>query len=154
MTKRILLFLITGGGAGYLPWAPGTAGTLVAIPLSLGLNRIAGASLYIALITVIAFIAFATWLCQIGEGIFAGKDNPKIVVDEIAGFLVANFASPPELKPALLAFLLFRFFDIIKPFPAGRAERISGGLGVILDDLIAGIYAFVVLRLFLSWGVV
>jgi phosphatidylglycerophosphatase A len=148
------LFLITGAGAGYLPWAPGTAGTLVAIPLSLGLNRVAGASLYLALLTLIAFIAFATWLCQIGEAIFGGKDSPRIVVDEIAGFLVANFASPAELKPALLAFLLFRFFDIIKPFPAGRAERISGGPGVILDDLIAGIYALVVLRLFLSWGVV
>jgi phosphatidylglycerophosphatase A len=148
------LFLVTGAGAGYLPWAPGTAGTLVAIPLSLGLNRIAGASLYLALLTLIAFIAFATWLCQMGETIFGSKDSPKIVVDEIAGFLVANFASPPELKPALLAFLLFRFFDIIKPFPAGRAERLAGGPGVILDDLIAGVYAWVVLRLFLSWGVV
>jgi len=146
--------MITGAGAGYLPWAPGTAGTLVAIPLSLGLNRIAGASFYLALLTLIAFVAFATWLCKIGEEIFADKDCPKIVVDEIAGFLVANFASPAGLKPALLAFLLFRFFDIIKPFPAGRAERISGGAGVILDDLIAGFYAFFVLRLFLSWGVV
>ena len=146
--------MITGAGAGYFPWAPGTAGTLVAIPLSLGLNRIAWASFYLALLTLIAFVAFATWLCQIGEAIFAGKDCPKIVIDEIAGFLVANFDSPAGLKPVLLAFLLFRFFDIIKPFPAGRAERISGGVGVILDDLIAGFYAFFVLRLFLSWGVV
>lgn len=148
------MFLVTGAGAGYLPWAPGTAGTLVAIPLSLGLNRIAGASPYIALLTLVAFIAFATRLCQTGEAIFGSKDSPKIVVDEIAGFLVANFASPPELKPALLAFLLFRFFDIIKPFPAGRAERLAAGPGVILDDLIAGVYAWGVLRLFLSWGVV
>lgn len=126
----------------------------MAVPLSLGLNRIAGASFYLALLTLIAFIAFATWLCHAGEAIFGVKDSPKIVVDEIAGFLVANFASPPELKPALLAFLLFRFFDIIKPFPAGRAERIPGGLGVVLDDLIAGLYAFVVFRLFSAWGVV
>jgi len=145
--------MITGAGAGYLPWAPGTAGTLVAIPLSLGLNRIAGASLYLALFTLIAFFTVATWLCKIGEEIFADKDSPKIVVDEIAGFLLANFASPATLKSTLLAFLLFRFFDIMKPFPAGRAERISGGLGVILDDLIAGMYAFGVFRLFLSWGV-
>jgi phosphatidylglycerophosphatase A len=146
--------MITGAGAGYLPWAPGTAGTLVAIPLSLGLNRIAGASFYLALLTLISFIAFATWLCRIGEEIFADKDCPKIVVDEIAGFLLTNFASPATLKSTLLAFLLFRFFDIIKPFPAGRAERISGGVGVILDDLIAGFYAFFVLRLLLSWGIV
>jgi phosphatidylglycerophosphatase A len=126
----------------------------VAIPLSLGLNRIAGTALHLALLMLIAFVAFATWLCKRGEEVFGGKDSPKIVVDEIAGFLVANFASPVELKPALLAFLLFRFFDIIKPFPAGHAERISEGLGVILDDLIAGFYTLVVLRLFLSWGVV
>jgi phosphatidylglycerophosphatase A len=146
--------MITGAGAGYLPWAPGTAGTLVAIPLSLGLNRIAGASLYLALFMLIAFCTVATWLCKMGEEIFADKDSPKIVVDEIAGFLLANFTSPATIKSTLLAFLLFRFFDIMKPFPAGRAERISGGLGVILDDLIAGMYAFGVFRLFLWWGVV
>jgi phosphatidylglycerophosphatase A len=126
----------------------------VAIPLSLGLNRIAGTSLYLALLTLAAFIAVATWLCNKGEEIFQAKDCPKIVIDEIAGFLVANFASPTRLKPAILAFLLFRFFDIMKPYPARRAERISGGLGVILDDLIAGVYAFAIIRLFLSWGVV
>jgi len=149
-----LLFLITGAGAGYLPWAPGTAGTLVAIPLSLVLNRIAATAFYPALLILAAFVALATWLCQKGEEIFRGKDSPKIVVDEIAGFLVADFNSPAELKPILLAFLLFRFFDIMKPFPAGRAERIPGGIGVILDDLIAGFYALVLYRLFLSWGVV
>jgi phosphatidylglycerophosphatase A len=148
------LFFVTGAGTGYLPWAPGTAGTLVAIPLSLGLNRIAGASLYLALLTLVAFIAVASWLCKKGEEIFQAKDCSKIVIDEIAGFMVANFASPAGLKPAILAFLLFRFFDIIKPYPARRAERISGGLGVILDDLIAGVYAFAIVRLFLSWGVV
>jgi len=148
------LFFVTGAGAGYFPWAPGTAGTLVAIPLSLGLNRIAGTSLYLALLTLAAFIAVATWLCNKGEEIFQAKDCSKIVIDEIAGFMVANFASPAGLKPAILAFLLFRFFDIIKPYPARRAERISGGIGVILDDLIAGVYAFAIVRLFLSWGIV
>jgi phosphatidylglycerophosphatase A len=148
------LFFVTGAGAGYLPWVPGTAGTLVAIPLSLGLNRIAGTSFYLALLTLAAFIAVATWLCNKGEEIFQAKDCSKIVIDEIAGFMVANFASPTRLKPAILAFLLFRFFDIIKPYPARRAERISGGLGVILDDLIAGVYTFAIVRLFLSWGVV
>ncbi len=126
----------------------------MAIPLSLGLNRIAGTSLYLALLTLAAFIAVATWLCNKGEEIFQAKDCSKIVIDEIAGFMVANFASPAGLKPAVLAFLLFRFFDIIKPYPARRAERISGGIGVILDDLIAGVYAFAIVRLFLSWGVV
>ena len=148
------MFLITGAGAGYLPWAPGTAGTLVAIPLSLALNRIVDASLFLSLLTLAAFIAIATWLCNKGEEIFQAKDCSKIVIDEIAGFLVANFASPAGLKPVALAFLLFRFFDIIKPFPAARAEKLSGGPGVILDDLVAGLYSFVIVKLVLFWGLV
>ena len=143
---------MTGAGAGYFPWFPGTAGTLVAIPLSLGLNRIAGASLPLSLLTLSAFVVIATWFCDKGEEIFQEKDCRRIVIDEIAGFLLANFFSPAELKPVALAFLLFRLFDIIKPFPAARAEKISGGLGVILDDLIAGLYAFMILRLLFFWG--
>jgi len=150
--QRIILFFVTGAGAGYFPWFPGTTGTLIAIPLSLALNRIAGVSLPLSLLALAAFVAIATWLCKMGEDIFRQKDCRRIVIDEIAGFLVANFLSPAELLPIVLAFLLFRLFDIIKPFPAARAERISGGLGVILDDLIAGFYAFVILRLLFFWG--
>jgi phosphatidylglycerophosphatase A len=124
----------------------------VAIPLSLALNRIAGDSLNLALLTLLAFFTIATWLCNKGEAIFRAKDSQKIVIDEIAGFLLANFASPAGLKSTLLAFLLFRFFDIIKPFPAARAERIRGGPGVILDDLIAGLYSFIVVQLVFKWG--
>lgn len=80
------------------------------------------------------------------------KDSPRIVIDEIAGFVLANFLSPPQLKPTLAAFILFRFFDIIKLFPAGRAEKISGGAGVVLDDLIAGLYTFVILWLLFFGG--
>jgi phosphatidylglycerophosphatase A len=126
----------------------------VAIPLSLGLNYVAAGSLPWALLILIAFGTVATWLCNQGEEIFRQKDCSRIVIDEIAGFLLANFAAPARIKFTLLAFLLFRFFDIIKPFPAARAERIRGGLGVILDDLIAGLYTFVILRLLLSWGAV
>jgi len=70
----------------------------------------------------------------------------------MAGFLLANFLSPQGLGTTAVAFILFRFFDIIKIFPAGRAEKIEGGLGVILDDLIAGLYTFVVIRLLLVWS--
>jgi phosphatidylglycerophosphatase A len=152
--QRIISFLVTGAGAGYFPRAPGTAGTVAAIPLSLALNRIADSSLPLALLTFAAFVITAAWLCQRGEEIFRQKDSSKIVVDEIAGFLLANFAAPARLWPIIFAFLLFRFFDIIKPFPAARAEKISGGLGVIADDLIAGLYTFVILRLLLTWGIV
>ena len=70
----------------------------------------------------------------------------------MAGFLVANFLSPLGLSSTVFAFLLFRFFDIIKPYPARRAERIHGGWGVVLDDLIAGLYTFFSLRLLAPWG--
>ena len=94
----------------------------------------------------------AAWFCQKGEEIFREKDSRKIVIDEIAGFLLANFLSPPELVPTAAAFLLFRFFDIIKVFPAARAERIQGGVGVVLDDLVAGLYTFLILRLLFFWS--
>ena len=131
---------------------PGTAGTLIAVPLSLALNRIALSSIPLALLTLVAFIVGATWFCGKGEEMFGEKDCPRIVLDEIAGFLLANFLSPEELKPAAAAFLLFRFFDIVKIFPAGRAQRVQGSVGVILDDLIAGLYTFLILHLLFLWG--
>ncbi len=103
--------------------------------------------------TLVTFIVLATWFCQKGEEIFKEKDNQRIVIDEIAGFLLANFLSPPGLKATAAAFLLFRFFDIIKVFPAKRAERIEGGVGIILDDLVAGLYTFLILRLLFLWGI-
>jgi phosphatidylglycerophosphatase A len=152
--RQIILFFATGAGTGYIPWFPGSAGTILAIPLSLGLNRIAGVSLPLALLTLAAFFGLATWLCHEAEAILQEKDCRRIVIDEVAGFLLANLFAPPEFKPVASAFILFRFFDIIKIFPAGRAEKISGGLGVILDDLIAGLYALTIVRLLLFWGMI
>jgi phosphatidylglycerophosphatase A len=127
-------------------------GTLFAIPFSFALNRTAASSLPLSLLTLAAFIAIATWFCKKGEEIFHQKDSRRIVIDEIAGFLLANFLSLPEINSTIAAFLLFRFFDIIKPFPAARAEKIQGGVGVILDDLIAGLYTFLILRLLFLWS--
>ncbi|MBI2987132.1 MAG: phosphatidylglycerophosphatase A [Deltaproteobacteria bacterium] len=144
--------MATGAGTGYFPCFPGTVGTLLAVPLSLALNRIATASLPLSLLTLVAFVVGAAWFCQKGEEILREKDSPRIVIDEIGGFLLANFLSPPEFTPAAVAFLLFRFFDIIKIFPAGQAQKLPGGVGVMLDDLIAGCYTFLILRLLFSWS--
>jgi len=135
-----------------VPWLPGTAGTVVAIPFSLALNRIALFSFPLAVITLVGFAFCAGWLCQMAEGILQKKDSPKIVIDEIAGFLLANFLSPEAPLPIVAAFILFRFFDIIKLFPAARMEKLPGGAGVIADDLIAGCYALVAVRLLDYWG--
>lgn len=145
--------MVTGAGAGYFPRLPGTAGTLVAVPVSLAFNRIATASLPLALLTLGVFFVVAVWLADKGEEIFREKDSPKIVIDEMAGFVLANFLAPPQFPALGVAFLVFRFFDIIKLFPAARAEKMAGGLGVVLDDLIAGLYTFLILRLLFFWGV-
>ncbi|HEY1267062.1 MAG TPA: phosphatidylglycerophosphatase A [Candidatus Binatia bacterium] len=144
--------MATGAGAGYIPGAPGTAGTLVAIPLSLLLNRLASDSLSLALLTLAAVIAVGFWSADKAEEIFGQKDSSRIVIDEIAGFMVSNFAAPESISAIVTAFFLFRFFDIIKPYPARRAERLRGGFGVVLDDLVAGVYSLVVIRLAMAWG--
>jgi len=144
--------LATGAGAGYIPRAPGTAGTLVAIPLSLLLNRLAADSLPLALLTLAAVIAVGFWSADRAEAIFGEKDAPRIVIDEIAGFMLANFAAPESVSAIIAAFILFRFFDIIKPYPARRAERMPGGIGVVMDDLVAGVYSLLVVRLAMAWG--
>jgi phosphatidylglycerophosphatase A len=109
-------------------------------------------SFSLSLLTLAAFLVVAAWFCQKGEEILHEKDSRKIVIDEIAGLLCANFLTPAGLKPTAAAFILFRFFDIVKVFPAGRAEQVQGGLGVILDDLVAALYTFLILRLLLLWG--
>jgi phosphatidylglycerophosphatase A len=81
------------------------------------------------------------------------KDPGVIVIDEIVGFLTANFAAPATLSALLAAFLLFRFFDIIKVFPASQLERLPGGVGIVLDDIMAGLYTFAVMRLLLAWEI-
>jgi phosphatidylglycerophosphatase A len=121
------------------------------VPLSLALNRLASFSPVLSLMTLAAFVFAAVWLAHAGEEIFREKDSRRIVVDEIAGFLLANFLSPLALAPTVAAFILFRFFDIIKLYPADKAERIAGGFGVVADDLVAGLYTFLILRL-LSYG--
>lgn len=127
-------------------------GTLVAIPLSLALNRFAANNLALALTIVIAAIVFAIRLSTQGAGILKQKDPQCIVIDEIAGFLVANFLAPPTWTALLWSFLLFRFFDIAKVFPTNRIEQLPGGAGIVLDDVMAGVYALISLRALLALG--
>jgi phosphatidylglycerophosphatase A len=132
---------------------PGTLGTLIAIPLSLGLNWMAETSLPAALALLTGFITCAIWLAAKAAAILHQKDPPMIVIDEIAGFLVANFLSAPRLGTVIAAFALFRFFDIAKIYPAAKFELFPGGAGIVLDDVVAGLYAFTLLRLAGWWSV-
>jgi phosphatidylglycerophosphatase A len=147
LARQIVLLAATGAGIGYLPWLPGTFGTCLAIPLSLALNQLAAHAPLSALIALLGFIACAIWLSGKAAAILGVKDPKVVVVDEIAGFLIANFLNRSSASSLILAFVLFRFFDIVKPFPARRAEKLPGGLGIVLDDIVAGLYALLVLSL-------
>ena len=150
--QRAVLFFVTGAGVGYFPRFPGTIGTLVAIPFSLALNHIAVRNFPLAVAIVVGSIFGAIWLSTQSARILKQKDPQVIVIDEIVGFLVANFLAPPRLTALLWCFLLFRFFDIAKVFPTNRLERLPDGAGIVLDDVMAGVYTLISLRLLLSMG--
>ena len=150
--RRAVLFLVTGAGAGYFPRIPGTIGTLVAIPFSLALNRIAANNSPLAVLIVVGSILCAIWLSTKGAVILKQKDPQFIVIDEIVGFLVANFLVPPRLTALVWSFVLFRLFDITKVFPTNRLEQLPGGAGIVLDDIMAGLYTLISLHLLLMVG--
>ena len=140
-----ILLLATGFGVGYSPVAPGTLGTLVAIPIYYFLSE-NPSPLYE--ITLIGFFFLSVWISENAEAFFGKKDDPRIVIDEVMGFLITMLWLPKTIFFIILGFFLFRFFDIVKPFPIRHLERqLKGGFGVVLDDVMAGIYANVVLHL-------
>ncbi|MCX7634577.1 MAG: phosphatidylglycerophosphatase A [Syntrophales bacterium] len=142
--------IATALGVGYCPVAPGTAGTVAAIPLYLVLSPYPW-PLY--LVTLLATTAWAAWVSAFGERIFARKDAPQIVIDEVVGFLWTMFALQPTVTTVLMGFLLFRLFDIVKPYPVRLLqERLPGGWGVVMDDVGAGIYANLCLQVITVLG--
>lgn len=149
INDKITLLLSTWFGTGLIPLAPGTMGTLGAIPLVL-LFSLFGQILYPLL--TIGFIALSIWAAGKTSKLLNREDPPQVVIDEVAGFLITLLYLPPAWPNLLLGFFLFRLFDIIKPFPAGRLERIKGGPGIVLDDLMAGVYANLCLRVILWVG--
>lgn len=143
--------MATGLGSGYAPFAPGTAGTVVAVPLYLIFSPL---SWPLYLITITAFSALAVLVSQEAEKLFGKKDSQCIVIDEIAGYLWSLFLVVPTVPHVLAAFVFFRFFDIVKVFPAGASQRLPGGYGVVADDVVAGIYANLTLGLMIRyWGI-
>lgn len=147
MKKRLVLFIATAGGFGYSPVASGTAGSAVAIPFAY-LLMLLPPSIQLIIIAI-CYCVFA-WAAREANEIFGRHDAGEIVCDEVLGMWITLFAFRPDSPHLALGFLLFRFFDILKPFPAGRIDRnLKSGHGVMLDDVVAGIYANLCLRLFL-----
>ena len=142
-----MVFLATGCYVGYIPFAPGTFGSLMGIPLIWLLSKLA---VPLSVFTILLVIPLFVWICREAEKVFDQEDSSCIVIDEIGGMLVTFFMVPWSTQNILIGFVLFRVFDIAKPFPIRLIDkRLKGGLGVVMDDIMAGIYANVALRLFL-----
>ncbi len=148
--KWLIKFLATGFYTGYTPIAPGTAGSLIGVIIYLGMYRLSW-SFYLLILIVLAF--FGIWISNKATiYFFKEKDSKRIVIDEIIGFLIAMFLIPFKFKFILVAFIVFRVIDILKPFPLRRLEKLPGGWGVMCDDLLAGVYANLIIQAIRLWG--
>ena len=146
--RRLAIFAATVAHCGYVPVAPGTAGSVVGLVV-LALLRWNGSPV-VELAAIVGVSVFGVWASTIAEQHFGTTDPKPVVIDEVAGMLITLALLPMGWLGALAGFLLFRVLDIIKPFPAGYLERLPGGWGIMADDLAAGLYAHVGLRA-LSW---
>lgn len=136
-------FIALGFGAGLSPMAPGTFGTLVAIPIALVLHAQTGDLGYVAV--VVATFALGAWAAQVTGKALGVPDHGAIVIDEVAAFLLVMFFTGTTLLAIAIGFVLFRFFDIVKPPPIRQLDAtMKNGVGVMVDDLVAAGYALLV----------
>lgn len=145
MRNQIIKFLATGTYLGCAPLAPGTFGTLWGVAIAWAVS---GTPLYIQGLVTLAVALISIYAAGEYTRSLGRHDHPSIVCDEISGYLLAFLALPFTFFNATLVFILFRIFDILKPYPAGLLDkRVKGGLGVVADDLAAGVYAGISARL-------
>lgn len=138
-------FIAFGFGTGAIPFAPGTFGTLIAIPFYLAMQSLPALNYFV--ITVLV-IAASIWMCNKVSKEIGIDDHQGMCLDEIVGFLVTMFNAPHGWQWILLGFLLFRLFDIWKPWPIRQIDaKMTGGFGMIFDDVLAGIYSYFILQI-------
>ncbi|WP_017444831.1 phosphatidylglycerophosphatase A [Gayadomonas joobiniege] len=139
-------FLSLGFGSGLIPIAPGTFGSLAAIPVYWLMATYLSLSVYLAVTLVFAIVGF--YLCGFTAQALKTHDHPGIVWDEVVGMLIALAFFPVTWKTVVIGFIYFRIFDIIKPWPINWLDRrVSGGVGIMADDLLAGVMAWITLYL-------
>jgi phosphatidylglycerophosphatase A len=138
LKEKAIRFLASGFGSGLLPIAPGTFGTLAGIPICLLCLPL---SWILRLVVVLALFALSVYITRRAEEIYQKKDDQRIVIDEIIGFQVTMLPVTITALHLCAGFVLFRIFDIWKPFPINNLQRLPGGWGIVLDDVGAGIYA-------------
>tara|TARA_R110002012_G_scaffold50299_1_gene130182 strand:- start:1155 stop:1643 length:489 start_codon:yes stop_codon:yes gene_type:complete len=154
--KRVSLanpihFLALGFGSGLAPKAPGTFGTIAAVPLVCLLAYSTTLTGYL-LVTLIASV-IGIWLCGKTAKDMMVHDDSSIVWDEIAGLLITMIAVPLSWQTLLLGFVLFRIFDILKPWPISYLDaRVHGGFGIMIDDILAGFFALILMHITLYFG--
>jgi phosphatidylglycerophosphatase A len=142
--SRLAVFVASFGYIGYFPVAPGTAGSAAAL-LLYAVVRWSGSWLVEAAV-LIAVAAVGTWSASIAERHFGATDPGQVVIDEVLGMLMTLAFVPVHAAGVAVGFLVFRALDIVKPFPADAAERLHGGLGVMADDAICGVYGNLIMR--------
>ena len=146
---KTAMFLATGFYTGRVPVAPGTFGSLIGLPLCFVL---AGIQLPPAIIGLVLFIGLAVWVSDNAARTLKRKDPGCIVIDEIAGMMVTLIGVPVHLTSVIIGFILFRILDIAKPFPIRMIDkRLSGGLGIVADDVVAGLFANIGTRILLIY---
>ena len=145
--RSLAVAVATVAGVGYAPFAPGTVGSLAALPLLPALAALRAHSLAGYTAVLASLILMAVWAAGRAEEALGAHDHAAIVIDEVAGLAVTGFLLPATWRAAALAFVCFRVLDVVKPFPAGAIDRHGrGGVGVVGDDLVAGLYAGLLAR--------
>ena len=147
MTARAAHLLATCGGVGYLPIAPGTWGSLLAVAIAGCLYLVSGEPFPLLLAGLIGSTVLGTWAAHRVATDLGDSDPSRVVIDEVAGQFLTLIWVPLSLSSLLLGFFFFRVFDILKPPPARQAEGLPGGYGIMTDDLVAGLYAGLLLLL-------
>lgn len=145
--RRLALLVSTCGYVGYIPIAPGTFGSAAGLAV-LCLVRLSG-SPSVELAAIGALFAAGVWSGSLAERHYGREDPGYVVVDEVVGMLITLFLVPMTVLNVLVAFLIFRVLDIVKPFPARRLEHLHGGLGIMADDAIVGVYGNAIM-----WGLI
>ena len=144
MNEKLITFLATGFGSGLAPFAPGTMGTLVGVVICLFCLPLPWP---MRLLIIIALLALSIYVAGRAEIIYQKKDDQRIVIDEIIGIQITMLPVAITVLHLCVGFVLFRVFDILKPFPINNLQKLPGGWGVVMDDVAAGIYAGAVMFL-------
>ncbi len=150
LLKHPLRLVAIGFGSGLVPRAPGTAGTLTAVPL---LFVTAVLPLWVYVMLIVGLFGLGVWVCDETTRYLGVHDHPVIVWDEVVGYMLAMVGAPITWPVIVAGFVLFRAFDILKPWPIGWLDRhVTGGFGVMIDDVMAGVYTAAVLQLGIALG--